>query len=629
MLQNNLKTSFRYDINALRAIAIIGVMLYHFKLDFFKGGFAGVDVFFVISGYLMSRVIIGHINKGLFSFKDYLEKRLYRIVPALLFMVAVVIAICFFIYLPYDYKANLQNAESSIVFLSNIFYWRNTPSYFDASADTNLFLHTWSLSVEWQFYLIYPFLLLLFNKLFKNWCTFKLVFVALTLILFLGSVMLTPYSGSFSFYMLPTRSWEMLVGGMAFFADGKILNRVWQKMLATAGYVLILSGFFILNELMLWPGLYTLIPVTGAFLVIVANYSSFVLVKQGSLQFIGKISYSLYLWHWPVYVISQYYGLGTGSVAVIIYYSMLSLILGFASYKYIESITFRRKGVVVAGIVFLFSGIFAADYFNANRLLYSNKTLLIANNIGIKQKPFYNQYRKDTCFAESMRIYKKTPCLCFEAGKKNILLIGDSHLAQLSQSLRDEFADDNLHFLQATAPATLPTVKSYYNKKNNLRELMDFTYHDFIPKNAGRIDGVIISANWAGQRSVNCDSILYGVKEAVSYLKRYKIPVVIVGQTERYSVSYPVIAARSYEYNTNNHEFYLDRHTLKINSFLRDNLKGIYISVINQKTVPPLSSKLVTYMRDKDHVTKYGGDLLVAKIKRDPVWQKFLYGIKK
>jgi len=629
MLQNNLKTSFRYDINALRAIAIIGVMLYHFKVNFFEGGFAGVDVFFVISGYLMSRVIIGHINKGLFSFKDYLEKRLYRIVPALLFMVAVVIAICFFIYLPYDYKANLQNAESSILFLSNIFYWRNTPSYFDASADTNLFLHTWSLSVEWQFYLIYPFLLLLFNKLFKNRCTFKLVFVALTLILFLGSVMLTPYNGSFSFYMLPTRSWEMLVGGMAFFADGKILNRVWQKMLATAGYVLILSGFFILNELMLWPGLYTLIPVTGSFLVIVANYSSFVLVKQGSLQFIGKISYSLYLWHWPVYVISQYYGLGTGSVAVIIYYSMLSLILGFASYKYVEIITFRRKGVVVAGIVFLFSGVYAIDYFNANKLLYSNKTLLIANNTGIKQKPFYKQYRKDTCFAESMRIYKKTPCLCFEAGKKNILLIGDSHLAQLSQSLREEFADDNLHFLQATAPATLPTVKSYYNKKNNLRELMDYTFHDFIPKNAAKIDGIIISGNWAGQRLVERDTLLYGIKEVIAYLKRYNIPVVIIGQTERYSVPYPTIAARSYEYNTNNHEFYLDSHTLKINSFLRDNLKGVYINVLNEHSVPPLSSKLVTYMRDKDHVTKYGGDLLVAKIKRDPVWQKFFYGIKK
>ncbi|WP_020213553.1 acyltransferase family protein [Flavobacterium rivuli] len=624
MLQNAFKSSFRYDIIVLRAIAIIGVVLYHFKVNFFEGGFAGVDVFFVISGYLMSRVILGQINKGTFSFGNYFEKRLYRIVPALLFMVATVAVICFFTYLPYDYKANLQNAESSILFLSNIFYWHNSPSYFDASADTNLFLHTWSLSVEWQFYLVYPFILLLFDKLFKNRSTFSTAFIIFTIIFFAGSVATSNfYNSSFSFYMLPTRAWEMLLGGVAFFAEGKIKNSTGQKTLAITGYLLILSGFFILNESLLWPGFYTLIPVTGAFFVIIANYSNFMLVRQSSLQFIGKISYSLYLWHWPVYVISQYYGLGTGVVAVVVY-SILSGGLAYVSYKYVESVQFNRKRVVVLGVAVLFTGVFAADYFNANRLLYSNKTLLIANNIGIKQKHFYNQYRKDTCFAESMRIYKNKPCLCFEAGKKNILLIGDSHLAQLSQSLREGLAKDNLHFLQATAPATLPTIKSYYNKKNNLRELMDFTYHDFIPKNAGRIDGVIISANWAGQRVVDRDSILYGIKEAVVYIKRYNIPVVIIGQTERYSVPYPTVAARSYKYGSNNHQFYLDGYTLKINSFLKDNLKGVYVNVLNEHSVPPLSHKNVTYMRDKDHVTKYGADLIVAKIKKDAAWKRFI-----
>ena len=628
MLQNTLKSSFRYDINALRAIAIIGVVLYHFKVNFFEGGFAGVDVFFVISGYLMSRVILGQINNGTFSFGSYFAKRLYRIVPALLFMVAIVTVICFFTYLPYDYKANLKNAESSILFLSNIFYWYNSPSYFDASADTNLFLHTWSLSVEWQFYLVYPFVLLLFNKLFKNRSTFSTAFIIFTLIFFAGSIATSNfYNSSFSFYMLPTRAWEMLLGGVAFFADGKIKNSTGQKTLAIAGYLLILSGFFILNESLLWPGFYTLIPVTGAFLVIIANYSNFMPVKQNSLQFIGKISYSLYLWHWPVYVISQYYGLGTGVVAVVVY-SILSISLAYVSYKYVESIQFNSKRVVVLSLAVLLAGIYSVDYFNANRLLYSNKTLLLANNIGIKQKPFYNQYRKDTCFAESMRIYKKKPCLCFEPGKKNILLIGDSHLAQLSQSLREEFADDNLHFLQATAPATLPTIKSYYNKKNNLRELMDFTYHDFIPKNAGRIDGVIISANWAGQRVMDQDSILYGIKEAIVYLKRYNIPVVIVGQTERYSVSYPIIAARSYQYNTNNHHFYLDDYSLQINNLLKDNLKGVYVNVINEHSIPPVSPKNVTYMRDKDHVTKYGADLIVAKIKKDPAWKSFIINLQ-
>ena len=622
MLPNVLKSSFRYDINALRAIAIVGVLLYHFKVDLFAGGFAGVDVFFVISGYLMSRAVIGQIDKGIFSFADYFGKRLFRIVPALLFLVGSLTLICFFIYLPNDYKANLQNAESSILFLSNIFYWYNTPSYFDASADTNMFLHTWSLSVEWQFYLVYPFILLLFSKLFKSKRIYKIVLVILTLLLFIISVIVSNYYASFSFYMLPTRSWEMLFGGIAFFADGSIRAIVWKKVTALLGYLLILTSFFTLTELLLWPGFYTLLPVAGTFLVIVANYSNFIVVKQTGLQFIGKVSYSLYLWHWPIYVIAQYYGLGTGVIAVLAY-CVLSIGLAYISYRYVETIQFKRKRIIVACVVLLFATVFSVEYFNVNRMLYSNKTLIIANNIGIKQKPFFTQFRKDTCFVETMQGYKKDPCLCLEEGKKNILLIGDSHLAQLSQSLREGFKDNNIHFLQATAPATLPTIKSYYNKKNNVRELMDYTFHNFIPKNAAKIDGVILSGNWAGQRLVARDSLLYGIKEAILYLKEYDIPVVIIGQTERYNVSYPVIAARSHKYKQNNNIFYLDDHTVEINSFLKDNLQGYYINVLNQNSFPPLSEKNVTYMRDKDHFTKYGADLLVAKIKKDPAWIRF------
>lgn len=626
MLQPTLRSSFRYDINALRGIAIIGVLLYHFKVDDFAGGFAGVDVFFVISGYLMSRVVINQIYKGTFSFVDYFERRLYRIVPALLVLVALLTLLCFFIYLPNDYNVNLKNGASAVLFLSNIFYWYNTPSYFDASADTNLFLHTWSLSVEWQFYLVHPFILVLLHKLFKSKRTYKFVFITLTALFFLLSVIVSNYYASLSFYMLPTRSWEMLVGGLAFFAEGKIKHIRWQKVAAIAGYLLIFISFFTLNEQLLWPGTYTLMPVTGALLVIVANYNSFIIVRQRSLQFIGKISYSLYLWHWPVYVIAQYYGLGA-DIIMVVTFCVLSVGLGYLSYKFIEPIQFSRKRGIVTAMAVLFTAMFSLQYFNANRVMYDAKTLTIANNIGVKSTPFYNQYRKDTCFAETMRIYKKKPCLCFEEGKKNILLIGDSHLAQLSQSLREGFAKDNINFLQATAPATLPTIRSYYNKKNNVRELMDYTFHDFIPKNAGKIDGVIISGNWAGQGQVERGEIIGGIKGTIDYLKRYNIPIVVIGQTERYTVPYPVVAARAWQYKTDS-AFYLDSGSININKFLKANLKGYYIDILNKDNFPPLSPKNVTYMRDKDHFTKYGADLAVEKIKRDKVWAQFVAKLK-
>jgi hypothetical protein len=302
---------------------------------------------------------------------------------------------------------------------------------------------------------------------------------------------------------------------------------------------------------------------------------------------------------------------------------VLSIALGYASYRYIESIQFSHKKIIVACMAVLFTGAFSLEYFNVNKMFYSKKTLLIANNTGIRQVPFYRQFRKDTCFVTSMAEYRKEPCLCIEEGKKNILIIGDSHMAQLSLSLREEFAKDNLHFLQATAPATLPTVRNYYIKKRNTRKLMDFIYKDFIPKNAGRIDGVILSANWAGQKRVKPDKLLYGIKEAVAYLKKYNIPTVIIGQTERYTVPYPVIAARAHHYKTDNAKFYLEEYTINVNTFLNANLKGSYINVFNENSFPPLSPKNVTYIRDQDHVSKYGADLLVAKIKKDAAWKSF------
>jgi hypothetical protein len=242
----------------------------------------------------------------------------------------------------------------------------------------------------------------------------------------------------------------------------------------------------------------------------------------------------------------------------------------------------------------------------------------------MKTDPFYAQFRKDTCFSEGLKKFRKDPCLCFEEAKPNILLIGDSHLAQLSQSLREGFKGVN--FLQATAPATLPTVTSYYDKANNYRDMMDFIYHDFIPKNAGKIDGVVISANWAGQRAVGPEGSLKGIKEAISYLKHYNIPVVIIGQTERYTVTYPVVAARAHNSGTPNNTFYLDGYSEEVNGYLASHLKGVYVDVLATEAFPALSSKNEPYMRDKDHFTKYGADLLVARIKENEVWGKFLDG---
>jgi len=618
-LQANPK-SFRFDINGLRAIAIIGVLLFHYKVPAFTGGFAGVDVFFVISGYLMSRVIIGQIDKGTFLYAGYFERRLHRIVPALLTLLVIITVTCFFFYFPADYILLARNAAASAAFISNIVYCSKVSSYFTASADSNMFLHTWSLSVEWQFYLIYPLVLLLMHRVLSK-RFFKPVFIVFTLLLFFLAILIYKYSAGYAFYLLPARAWEMLFGGLAFFAEVRFASFKFKRAAALAGYAMLLLSFYVYDEFLPWPGFYTLLPVVGTSLIIVANYNNFIVVRHSSMQFIGKISYSLYLWHWPVYVIAQYYGLGTGFVAVAAYCA-LAVLSGYLSFKYIEGITYKRKRFVIFAMVLAGAGAYMLSYFNANAVLFDKKTQAIAGYT-VGGSKFFNQYKKGTCFVEAMPAYKKEPCLCIEPGKKNILLIGDSHMAQLAQSLDEGFAGTNIHFLQATATATLPTLKSYYNKKNNVRQLMDYVYHDFIPKNADKIDGIVITGNWAGQRLIGRNTILEGLKESLAYLKKYNIPVIVVGQTERYTVPYPVVAARAWQYGTFNNDFYIDAYTNDIDAYLGSHLGGSYIKVLNRDNFPPLSKNNEPYMRDKDHVTKYGADLLIQKIKADPVGTKF------
>ncbi|SFQ15450.1 acyltransferase family protein [Flavobacterium akiainvivens] len=615
--------NFRYDINGLRAIAILGVLLFHYKVAGFEGGFAGVDAFFVISGYLMSRTVMGQVAKGSFIFIEYFTRRLQRIVPALLFMIAVVCGACFFFYFPNDYKAVLNNGSASVLFMSNIYYWLNAPSYFDPSTDTNMFLHTWSLAAEWQFYIVYPFMLLLFNRLFKKVAVYRSVFTGLTVLSFVTALVVWQYDGSAAFYLLPTRAWEMMAGGLAFFAEGRI-KTIWaQRGTAITGYGMVLAGYFIFDEQLPWPGFYTLVPVVGTLLIIIANYNNFSVIKLGVFQFIGKISYSLYLWHWPVYVIAQYYGLGTGWKMVLAYCA-LSGILAYLSYRYIESITFAKNRHIHFGAAALFVVFFSLGYFNANSALFDPKALKMAG-YQLKLKPFQKQFMRGVCFVEDAKILNKATCLCFDDTKPNILIIGDSHAAQFSQSLREGFP--GVHFLQATAPATLPTLTSYYSKKNNVRPLMDFMYDDFIPKNAAKIDGVVLTANWAGQRIVAPEDILKGLNEALAYFKKHNIPVVVIGQTERYTVPYPVVLARNYT-GEGGVIFYLEPYTQQIDALLRNRLKGNYVELM-RRPYKRMSTQGEPYMRDKDHLTKFGADQAVEWIKQDTVWQGFYNATEK
>ncbi|WP_417068727.1 acyltransferase family protein [Niveibacterium terrae] len=289
---------FRTDINGLRALAVTLVLLYHFSMGV-GGGFVGVDVFFVISGYLMTRIISRDSPKTPFRAFDFYLARVRRIAPALWAMTGCVLVAGAAWLMPAGFARLAVHARDSLLFVSNLTY-TGEAGYFDAAANTKWLLHTWSLAVEWQFYLILPWFFIGLRHLGLPRRGQILVFAVLALAFFANCALQTPKQPTRYFYGLDSRAWELLAGGLVFFAGDRLSRLGWaQKLAELAGLALILASAALASEALKWPGAWALGPVAGAALVLLANRRSR-LTGNALAQWLGYRSYSLYLWHWPV-----------------------------------------------------------------------------------------------------------------------------------------------------------------------------------------------------------------------------------------------------------------------------------------------------------------------------------------
>jgi peptidoglycan/LPS O-acetylase OafA/YrhL len=322
---------FRHDINGLRSIAVLAVVFFHFNPQWLTGGFAGVDVFFVISGYLMTGIIFKGLEKQNLSLLSFYISRAKRIIPALAVLGLFLMIFGWFFLSPLEYKALGKHVTASITFISNLIYWQES-GYFAASSHTKWLLHTWSLSVEWQFYIIYPLLLLIASK-FVSIKRLRHTILFSAIVGFLYCINASYIDSNSSFYLLSTRAWEMLVGGIAFLYPLTI-KKNYKIALELSGMSLIIFSYFTFSELDLWPGYLALVPVLGAFLIITANHNQSIITGNVVFQQIGSASYSIYLWHWPIVVGLAYFNL-TGPY-IIIMGMIASLLIGFSSYYFIE-----------------------------------------------------------------------------------------------------------------------------------------------------------------------------------------------------------------------------------------------------------------------------------------------------
>jgi len=328
-------TDFRPDINGLRSIAVATVVLFHFGVPGFRGGFVGVDVFFVISGFLMTKIIVEKLWTGRFSVFDFYLARARRIFPALAALCLVLLALGAVSLSPVDYQRVAWWSASSLAFLSN-FTFLGEAGYFDTASAEKWLLHTWSLSVEWQFYLLFPLLLLLAWKAFPRRLLTAATIVAVFLCCLAISIYWSPRHVDAAYFLLLTRAWEMMAGALAYVATPHWHpQRGASATLELTGLALILFAAIAFKATDPWPGHLALFPVLGSVLVIMASNTRSIVTTNPVADFIGTSSYSIYLWHWPVATALTLRGLKEDWAWAAVGIG-LAIALGHLSYRLIE-----------------------------------------------------------------------------------------------------------------------------------------------------------------------------------------------------------------------------------------------------------------------------------------------------
>lgn len=437
---DHMSLKYRADIDGLRAIAVLMVVIYHFKKNIGFNGFMGVDIFFVISGFLITSIIYNEAKEGQFSLKNFYERRIRRIFPALFTVILVSCFAAFYLFLPAELYGFAKSAITSIFFSSNILFYAEA-GYFDASADLKPLLHTWSLAVEEQFYIVFPLIIMAVLK----WKKFdiKHVIWGLFFVSFVAAVW-AAYAKHHdaAFYMFPLRAWELMAGSLM--GVGVLAGRTWSSrtlnVLSILGGVLIVAGLAVPVKAGAYFALHVFPVVIGTALIMYAGQFSEKLyvnraLGHGVMTFFGKISYSLYLWHWPIYVFAAYYMFDDIGKPLKVLLILLSIGLSYLSWRFVEQ-PFRRKDVeIYSRKNLLLGGIIIAFVCGSSAyLIYTHgKAFWHSENVQkVVDVQLGGDYPAARVFGRDADLIMGAQGTLEEAG---IVLIGDSHAQAIAPAI--------------------------------------------------------------------------------------------------------------------------------------------------------------------------------------------------
>jgi peptidoglycan/LPS O-acetylase OafA/YrhL len=508
-----MKLNYRPEIDGLRCLAVISVILYHaqivvFETQIFKGGFLGVDIFFVISGYLITSIILKELaTKDKFQFINFYKRRAKRILPALFFVILVSIPFSW-VYL---YPADLVNFSKSILyslgFISNFYFYFSGLEYGSPEGLLKPFLHTWSLSVEEQFYLIFPVVLILIWRYFQKYLVYFL-FIAL-----IFSITFADWSSKnhvfSSFYFFHTRIWELVSGSIIAYFEIKLSHRNQNKILSHVlpilGLVLIIYSMIYFDSETFHPSFYTLTPVIGVMLILWFTNDDIVskILSYKIFVGVGLISYSLYLWHFPIFSFAKNLDIFFDDFLGKFYLIFISFILSLLSYFYVEQPARKTKHsmMVFALISLVFSIIFLYSITVITKEGFTNRVKV--KNYQEKHSYLYLTQQNEKCFG------RRENFCSYGTIEKKIIILGDSHLGSISYNLYNR-VKSNYSFLSITSP-------NYFHLSENIKLINKHTKKVVVEydKLRNRIDKIL-------KNSKNNIIIIGGATSLYFYNKRIK-----------------------------------------------------------------------------------------------------------
>ena len=582
---------YRSDIDGLRATAILPVVAYHAGIAYVPGGYVGVDVFFVISGFLICRLINDEINNGSFSVAAFYKRRIMRLFPALFTMFLVTSILAYLYLLPVELKEYSDSLISAVGYVSNLFF-AFTTGYFDAPAETKPLLHTWSLSVEEQFYIVCPIFMLLCYKVFPK--RLNVAFAAGTLLSFLAAVLVYNRNPTFAFFLTPLRAWELLLGALVGLKAIPAPEKTYLKnSIGGVGLALVLFAVFGFSRDTPLP-LATSVTCLGTALIISSSESgaSFVgrLLSWRPAVFIGLISYSLYLWHWPIMVFQRSDGILFGQTSEIAKLGLILVSIGVAylSWKFTE-VPFRATTKAISTRSAL-GGAFAcmaivctlgvtALALDGAPFRFPQPIVTIGSYLGYDPAA---AFREGRCYLGSNRqSFDAKTCLTKDETKPNYLLIGDSHAAQLWLGLSSVLPEINL--MQATASTCRP-LRADVSAMDSLKcpRLMDFIFNDYLVRE--KVDKVLLAASWKDDDLPKLDATL-------DYLKERGIATVVFGPIVEYDYALPRLLADAIRYH---------------DPQLADRERTAMVPVVDRKMRMLVTGKGVAYISTYDAMCRSG-----------------------